>query len=170
MKISRNKLILSAFGLVVIALISFFMWPLSLSIVFDDISDNAVMYIVVTDTWAEVVGTVVVPRSDVTRYTLERDSEKFREIQQILDRYSYRRSLRTFFSDASMSGNDAGFWLQLYVLEEDAERRSIITGGTREIIVNTRVYRIGYWRNRANTAMMNEIRGVIDELQALPEE
>jgi len=157
----KKRFMFLVLGLIVSAFALFFMWPLSFSVMFDDISDNARIYVVVNETGVKFEGGVEVPRGEVTEHIITSDSQKFQQIQQILDNFSYRRTFRTFFSDASMMGDDAGFWLSIYVIREN-DTRSIITGGTREILVNSRVYRVGYWGNRANIEMMNEIRSLLE--------
>ena len=157
----KKKLGLLALGAVVVAWAVIFMWPLSFSAVFDDMPDGAVIRVAINDTGIEWVDGTMVPHSELTTHAIAYGSETFGQLQQILGRYSRRRTRRTFFSDASMMGNEAGFWLTIDAFSGD-DRRVITTGGTREIIVNGRVYRVGYWRNRANLQMMNEIRNLLE--------
>ena len=141
----KKKLIISVFGVITIVVILFFMWPLSFANVFNETADDAEMLILIT-----------IPFSDSEEYSFLADSEVFMQIQGILSNYSYRRSFRTLFGDSSMRGNDAGYWVHFYLGE-----RSIITGGTNEILVNASVYRLWPWGNSSNIKMMNEVRGVL---------
>lgn len=93
----------------------------------------------------------------------EADSDAYTVLRYTLDSYSYHRSLRTIFSDASMSGNDAGYWLYIYI-DHGAERTAITCGGTGEIIINDRVYRMGYWRNKTALAFMEDILAILFDL------
>ncbi len=86
----------------------------------------------------------------------ERGTEKFAEIQSVLESYTYHRSFRTFSDDGSMEGNHAGYWLHIY-LDTGDDRKVIICGGTGEIIIDGRVYHVGYWGDGPSLSLMNEI-------------
>jgi hypothetical protein len=158
----KKKLILSTLGLVIIVFVLLFALPLSFDEVFDGISDDADIYILITDSWIESVGNEVFPRLEFGEYRLQSDSEELNDIREILSRYSYRRIFRTLLSDAPTLGNDAGYWIQIWV--HDPEWRVVLsTGGTGEIIVGNRIYRIGFRGNKVNLEMMGEIRSVLDD-------
>ena len=93
-------------------------------------------------------------------YAFEEGSPEAEAIGEILGRYSYRRSLRTPFPNTDLEGNDAGFFLHIW-----GENLYISTGGTGEITVNDRVYRMGLFGNRNNLAFMEEIAAVLSEAE-----
>lgn len=95
-----------------------------------------------------------------TGYTIQEGSPEAIAIQEILDRYSYRRSLRTPFSSGDLSGNDAGYWLHLWGPNIDFN-----SGGTGEITMNNRVYRMGLFGNKQNLAFMAEISAVLADAE-----
>lgn len=100
-----------------------------------------------------------------SRMTIEipAESPELDEIIDLLDQYSYHYSLRTIPSlldnGPSMEGNDAGFWLNIYLYSEPnymGECFSITSGGTREIIWGDAVWGIGYWGNSRNLQLMDD--------------
>ena len=50
-------------------------------------------------------------------------------------------------------GNQAGFWLQVY-LDHGDDRADFTCGGTGEILIGGLAWRVGYWGDRAELAMM----------------
>jgi len=145
----EKKIPICVLALVIIVIGIVFLWPLSFSGI---IADDADVFIVRTDMEMEDDA----PKHITTNYQFQADSTEFAHIQQILNKFSFHRSLRTFFDDASMDGNDAGYWLHIYSGESD-----ISCGGTGEIMVNGRVYRIGYWGNKKALSMMREISDLL---------
>lgn len=145
--------IISVFILVVIAA---FLWPRSL-----------------TDTRQQIqsVRIVIIESSDLhNRMTIEipGESSELSEIIQLLDQYSCHCSLRTIpsllNSGPSMEGNQAGFWLNIYLYSEPnymGKCFSIMSGGTKEIIWGDAVWRIGYWGNGKNLEMMNDFYNLL---------
>ena len=102
----------------------------------------------------------------VNEYTREfvfsPDSHEFLQIQQILSKYSYHRSFRTFFSsDQSilMYNGDSGdrYYLDLYSGDS-----TILSGQSNEIKVNYKVYNVGYFGKDTAFSMMDEIKSILD--------
>ena len=152
----KKKIIFSLLGLAVIIFGLIMLWPLSL---IDAITDNAEMRIVVWDFETKENGQFDTISTD---YTFQPGSDEYIQILRILEKYSFHRSFRSFFNNTSMSGeNGANYNLQIFFIDEGSLSKSIITGGTGEIVVNDRVYRIGYWGNKRALEMMNEIRCVL---------
>ncbi len=127
-----------------IAFSAFLLWPYSLSSIAPDCTSITVMYI---DNTLE---------HDNETKVFEIGTEKFAEIQSVLERYTYHRSFRTFSDDSSMGGNHAGYWLHLY-LDTGDDRKVIICGGTGEISIDGRIYRVGYLGDGPSLSWMNEI-------------
>jgi len=143
---------------VIVAVVSVLVWPLSFSNV---LSDQVELRIVITEIDNEIKydnGQV----NQLTRlFVFEPDSTEFSQIQQILDRHSYHRSFRTFFSGDqsilfSRDENDR------YCLDFYSEEGIILTGQTSEIKVNSRVHSIGYFGNRKAFSMMDEVKSILD--------
>ncbi len=141
----KKKIAICALALITVVTSIVFLRPFSFS---DVIMDNTDLFVVYIDTALESG----MPKHTTTTYQFQPGSEEFAQIEQILNNYSFHRSLRTFFNDASMDGNDAGYWLHLYSGEN-----TILCGGTGEIVVNDHIYRIGYWGNETALSMMGEI-------------
>ena len=95
-----------------------------------------------------------------TRETYSADSAEFRQIIDILSRYTYHRSFRTLMRANNMEDNHAGFWLHVY-LDHRNERSTFDRGGTGEILINGRAWRVGYRGDRASLSMMAELAGVL---------
>lgn len=93
---------------------------------------------------------------DTTVYQLAPDSNEFKQIMQILHRFSYHRSLRSWSDNTSISEIGAGLWLNLYSGESN-----ILLGGGKEIIVNGRIHQLGNWGSQKSLALIKEILSVI---------
>ena len=144
----KNKLI---FAVVLLALVLYFR-PLSFpELSFEDV-DNLNIHKV------DLLFENGSPSMDSTMYDFEEGSPEAEAIGEILERYSYRRSLRSLIRVTDISGNDAGFFLHLW--NDDLY---LCSGGTGEITVNHRVYRMGLFGNRNNLAFMEEIAAVLAE-------
>ena len=140
----KKRWMIGALLLVLLGLCAFFLWPLPFSGIAPDCASISVLR-------TEAAGPEAVQAETVSHNT-----EAFAQIQRIFDRYSYHRSLRTFFSDASITGNQAGYWLRLYL--DTAEGRTTIScGGTGELLIDGRVYRMGYLGNDSALSMMREL-------------
>ena len=100
------------------------------------------------------------PSMDSTTYSFAEGSPEADAIGEILERYSYRRSLRSLIRVTDLEGNDAGFFLHLWCGDF-----YFSSGGTGEITVNDHVYRMGLLGNRKNLALMEEIAAVLAEAQ-----
>ena len=98
--------------------------------------------------------------SIVTQETYSSDSTEFRQIMDVLSRYTYHRSFRTLTGANGMRGNHAGFWLWGY-LDHGNDRVNFICGGTGEISINGLVWRVGYWGDTASLNLMAELATVL---------
>lgn len=96
-----------------------------------------------------------------TQETYPADSAEFAQIMDILARYPYHRSFRTLAGANGMDGNHAGYWLHVY-LDRGEDRVVLTCGGTGEISIDDRVWRVGYGGDRASLAMMAELAAVLD--------
>jgi hypothetical protein len=151
----KKKIILSLAGLAVIIFGLIMLWPLSFS---DVMVDDIEIYFIVTDLGVDENGRL---ENTTSNYIIKPDSDEFIQLRNILNKYSYHRSFRSFFNDTSMTGNDAGYWFHIYQI--GTEVKTIITGGTGEVIINDRVYRIGYWSNKKALSMMDEIHNLLEQ-------
>ena len=140
-----KKLICGVLAGALVALALFFLWPMSFG---DVVSEEKELSVVYMDT----------DMRDIRRYQFQPDSEEFEQIVQVLEGYSFHRSFRTVLSGSGMEGNDAGYWLHLY----SGTDGGIDCGGTGEVMVDNRVYRMGYFGNGAALDMMEEILAVLD--------
>lgn len=94
-----------------------------------------------------------------TKETYSADSAEFRQIIDILSRYTYHRSFRTLAKANNIEGNHAGFWLHVY-LDHGNERVDFSCGGTGEILIDGLAWRVGYWGDRTSLSMMTELSEV----------
>ena len=97
----------------------------------------------------------------ITEETYSSDSQEFAQIMDILSRYTYHRSFRTLTDAHWMEGNHAGYWLDVYLNHGD-DSVDFTCGGTGEVLID-RVWRVGYWGNRAELAMMAELAAVLEK-------
>lgn len=100
------------------------------------------------------------PHMTSIRYSLSEGSPEAEAIETILERSSYRRALRSPFPNADLDGNDAGYWLHIW-----GGDLYFNSGGTGEINLNDRVYRMGWFGNRSNLAFMEELAAVLAEAE-----
>ncbi len=145
-----KKRIIIIIVLALIALIAFSVFllrPCSFSSIAPDCTSITVTYIDNT-----------LDHSNETK-VFERGTEKFEKVQSVLENYTYHRSFRTFFGDGSMEGNRAGYWLHIY-LDTGDDRDVIICGGTGEISIDGRIYRVGYWGDGPSLSWMNEMADI----------
>ena len=100
------------------------------------------------------------PYMTSTRYTFAEGSPEAEAVGEILARCSYHRALRSPFPNTDLDGNDVGYWLHIW-----GGDFYFSSGGTGEITVNDHVYRMGWFGNRKNLALMEEIAAVLAEAQ-----
>lgn len=131
-------------GAVVSSMIAF-LFPLSFSNLIENCDSIKIIYI--NDN---------LQHSPINEKIFEKDSETFSELKNIFEDYSYRRCVRTIFDGSSMSGNNAGYWLHIYI-DNGNERTVIILGGTGEMQIENKIYRMGYWGNESMLGFMEEI-------------
>ena len=101
-------------------------------------------------------------------YCFSAGESMFDQIMSIIDRYSYHYSLNTIIkgvkNSISLKGNDAGYWLNIYLYTEPncyGDCYQIISGGTGEVIVDDGVYRIGYIGNKKQLEFMSNICNIV---------
>ena len=97
-----------------------------------------------------------------TKETYSADSPEFAQIMDILSRYTYHRSFRTLADAHWMEGNHAGYWLHVY-LDHGNDRVDFTCGGTGEVLIDGLAWRVGYWGDRAELAMMAELAAVLEK-------
>ena len=97
-----------------------------------------------------------------TREIYSADSPEFAQIMDILSRYTYHRSARTLTKANNVGGNHAGYWLHVY-LDHGNDRVDFTCGGTGEVLIDGLAWRVGYWGDRAELAMMAELAAVLEK-------
>ena len=97
-----------------------------------------------------------------TKETYSADSPEFAQIMDILSRYTYHRSARTLTKANNVGGNHAGYWLHVY-LDHGNDRVDFTCGGTGEVLIDGLAWRVGYWGDRAELAMMAELAAVLEK-------
>lgn len=101
-----------------------------------------------------------------TKKAYSADSAEFRQIIDILSRYTYHRSFRTLTKANNTDSNHAGFWLHVY-LDHGNDRVDFTCGGTGEILIDGIAWRVGYWGNQASLSMMAELVAVLGKQERL---
>ena len=142
MDIINKKVFVFLLGLLALSFGIIFLWPLSfLSVLHDDSGFT----VITTDIRFE----------NTRQYELDVESDEYKQIRQILNTFSYRRTFKTFFGDGTTGGSDAG-WLTIYNGDN-----IFVFSGSGLIIINANVYRMGFFSNKSERALMNEIRSVL---------
>ncbi|MBQ3089451.1 MAG: hypothetical protein IJD21_02695 [Oscillospiraceae bacterium] len=93
---------------------------------------------------------------DPIQYELKAGSKETEALLEILDRYSYRNSLVTLLSEGAIEGSHAGGILHIY------GREGLSTGGTGEILVGSRVCRIGLAGDRMNLMLIEDVLTLLE--------
>ena len=140
--------------LVLIALLAgvcYMLWPHSFAALQPEC--DSITIIITTDNAEDLSYTT-------TKETYSADSPEFAQIMDILSHYTYHRSFRTLAGAHWMEGNHAGYWLDVY-LDHGDDRVDFTCGGTGEVLID-KVWRVGYWGDRASLAMMDELAAVLE--------
>ena len=95
-----------------------------------------------------------------TQETYTSGSAGFERVMDILSRYPYHRSFRTLTKANGTEDDHAGFWLHVY-LDRGEDRVTFTCGGTGEILIDSLVWLVGYWGDRASLALMAELAAVL---------
>ena len=146
-----HRLLLCAIAVLLLAGLCYLLWPHS----FADLQPECDQITVFRFDTAEDFSFVT------TQETYPADSTEFAQIMDILARYPYHRSFRTLAGANNTDGNHAGFWLHIY-LDHGDDRVDFTCGGTGEILIDSLVWRVGYWGDHAELAMMAELAAVLD--------
>ena len=148
----KTKVIFGVLILAVLCIGFILFWPLSFT---DSGSNEDHIQVIYTDLRTENG----VSKNTATSYSFIPGSIGYTQMQQILSKYSFHRSFGTFFhSNVSVDdGNVPGYWIQIYLA-----KKTIMCGRASDIVVNGKIYRIGYWGNGVALTMMDEIQNVLD--------
>ena len=149
-KLRPRRVILIAAAFLLLAGACYMLWPHSFAALQPECDS---ITIIRTDTAEDYSLTT-------TKETYSADSPEFAQIMDILSRYTYHRSFRTLMRANNIGGNHAGFWLHVY-LDHGDDRVDFTCGGTGEILID-KVWRVGYWGDRAELAMMDELAAVLE--------
>jgi hypothetical protein len=144
-----KKTVMISISVMMIAIVMFFLYPMSLSSILEH--QNQSMTVLVTGTNTQPIFTE----------QFEPGSEKYTQMQRLLEKYIYHPSLRTFIGDSTLGEGAAGFWVQI-----SSGEHSLVSVGTGEVKVDDRIYRLGYWGNKAALSFMEEIRGLLEQSSA----
>ena len=149
-KLSLRCVILVVAALLLLAGACYMLWPHS----FSDLQPECDSITIIRTDDAEDLSYTT------TKETYSADSPAFAQIMDILSRYTYHRSFRTLAGAHWMEGNHAGYWLDVY-LDHGDDRMDFTCGGTGEVLIDG-VWRVGYWGDRAELAMMAELAAVLE--------
>lgn len=151
-----NRFLKTAFALMAAAallgFVCYMLWPHSFAALQPDCDSITVFRIDTADDLSQTI----------RQETYCAGSAEFKQVMEILSRYSYRRSFRTLAGANCMEDNHAGYWLRVY-LDHGDDREDFICGGTGEVSIDDLVWRIGYWGDRASLAMMQELSDILEQ-------
>ena len=153
----KKKILSVVWILILISTLLIFLWPRSFLGSIDE-EIKSVSVVIIENTLEH----------EQTTYMFNIGDPEFHVIMEVLDRYSYHISMGTISScvkkTAHIEGNDAGYWLNIYLYTEPdryGDCYSILSGGTGELVFDCGVYRMGYWGNKAHLKFMTEICQVV---------
>ncbi len=118
----------------------------------------------IDDTWLEDEGYL---ETDVisTSYLFEKDSKEAQKLQELLSGYSYHRTLATIFTSndqSYLSGNDFDCVIMINSGEE-----WLSTNGTEEIIINGKLYGIGYFSDDDARSLQTELEDFLGTCESV---
>ena len=145
-----HRLLLCAIAVLLLAGLCYLLWPHS----FADLQPECDSITILRMDTAEDYSYTT------TKKTYSADSAEFKQVMDILARYPYHRSFRTLAGANNTDGNHAGFWLHIY-LDHGDDRVDFTFGGTGEILIDGLAWRVGYWGDHAELAMMAELAAVL---------
>ena len=146
-----HRLLLCAIVVLLLAGLCYLLWPHSFAALQPECDQITVFRFDTAEDFSFVT----------TQETYPADSAEFAQIMDILARYPYHRSFRTLAGANNTDGNHAGFWLHIY-LDHGDDRVDFTCGGTGEILIDGLAWRVGYWGDHAELAMMAELAAVLD--------
>ena len=141
----KKKMIYCAALAAVILLAAWMWWPRSLANAFD--AEQQLRVSVVASGIRD--GQLFMDSDE--QYTLEQGSAALAEV---LEGYSYHPCWATLFGDGNMNlKGGTGETVNLY----NARDQMLISGGTAQITLDGRGYRVGYWGKSRGTALNRDI-------------
>ncbi|MBO1265487.1 hypothetical protein J3A84_10630 [Proteiniclasticum sp. SCR006] len=96
------------------------------------------------------------PILEFKEYEFEKGSEEAVKIREILGGYTYHRGLRILSWENDLGISGEGHFLQLL-----SGSNALSSGGTGEILLNSRIYSVDYWGRKNNRALLKEILDVL---------
>ena len=97
------------------------------------------------------------PILEYKEYEFQQGSEEAVKIREILGGYTYHRGLRILSWENDLGISGEGHFLQLL-----SGSNALSTGGTGEIMLNSRIYSMDYWGRKNNRALLKEILDVLE--------
>ena len=142
--------------LVVLLSVCYMLWPHSFACLQPECDSITILRIDTAEDYSPIT----------TKKAYSADSAEFRQIIDILSRYTYHRSFRTLTKANNTDRNHAGFWLHVY-LDHGNDRVDFTCGGTGEILIDGIAWRVGYWGSHASLSMMAELAAVLGKQERL---
>ena len=130
---------------------AFMLWPRDLGEAFDAEESIAVSVTIFDITNGQL-------DNKTEQYELPADSEAGKHIDALLSRHSYHLTLGSLMGDDSIE--DLTMAIHLY---NGKGELLTLTGGTSEINLNHRVYRLNYWGKDRGTELCEEILKILRE-------
>ena len=147
--ISKKKIVIAVIFIFILSFCSYMFWPMTLnSIIFH----GEPVFISFIENKADN-GVTSQTSYD---YVFEYDSDEYRQLFDILDKYPYHRGLYSFTGDISIP--KAGRTVTLY-----SSGNLIVLGCIPKIIVNEKAYRLGYFNKEIQTNIIDEICNLLPE-------
>lgn len=97
------------------------------------------------------------PIVEFKEYEFEKGSEEAVKIREILGGYTYHRGLRVLSWDNDLGISREGNFIQIL-----SGSNALSSGGTGEIMMNSRIYSMHYWGRNKNRALLEEILEVLE--------
>lgn len=97
------------------------------------------------------------PILEYKEYEFQKGSVEAVKIREILGGYTYHRGLRILSWDNDLGTSEEGNFIQIL-----SGSNTFSSGGTGEIMLNSRIRRMDYWGRKKNKALLKEILDVLE--------
>lgn len=152
MKRCLKRIIFSIVSSLLLLLVVFLFYPLSFG---NKIKENSKLFVVCIKT-EYLYGK---PSTESKSYEFAPDTKEYKEIQSVLDQYLYHHCLRSIVKSNGLTGNGAEYVIQIY----SGEDMIIFSSENNDILINDRIYKVGYLGNEKIASLTDDIIKVLQE-------
>lgn len=97
-------------------------------------------------------GTII---PDAKVLTFDRNSDQFRQIENIFEKYTYHKCFKTWNNNASLKGNGTSYQIL-------TDKRTLLITEDSYIIIDFNIYRIDYLGSSKAKKLVKELKDIIE--------